>query len=359
MESKTPNNYKPHFTDSLLRYAERLGYGDLHIKIDHETGLVAIVAIHSTKLGPAIGGCRFIHYDHSDQAIIDAMRLASMMTLKAAVNNLPHGGAKAVLIKPKSVPNIEKYFERFGDFVNSLNGRYITAEDSGTDAAMMDIIARRTSFVTGTTFGGYAGDPSPFTALGVRRGIQAAVKFKLNRDDLHNIHVAIQGAGHVGYYLAKELLEQGAQVTMADVNSSHLQQCVDELKVNIVEPHAIYSVECDVFAPCALGGALTAEIIKHLPARIVAGSANNLLEHSQNAQTLLQRDILYAPDFVINSGGLIHVAAIYDHGDAKKAREQIDGLYDTSMKIFERAAIENISPYTVAEKIALENLETN
>ncbi len=358
MESRLLHTYKPHLTDSLLRYAERLGFGDLNIKIDHETGLHAIIAIHSTKRGPAIGGCRFIHYDHTDQAIIDALRLAHMMTFKAAVNNLPHGGAKAVLIKPKTVPNIEEYFERFGEFVNSLNGRYITAEDSGTDAAMMDIIARRTPYVTGTTFGGYAGDPSPFTALGVRRGIEAALKFKLDRDNLSKIHVAIQGAGHVGYYLAKELLEQGAQVTMTDINQAHLQQCIDELKVKTVMPEAIYDVKCDVFAPCALGATLTAETIKRLQTSIVAGSANNLLGHHQNADMLLERGILYAPDFVINSGGLIHVAAIYDHGDPKKAREQIYSLYDTSLKIFERAARENVSPNIIAETIALENLET-
>src|SRR3990167_4830109 len=196
-----------HYTicDSLMRYAEFLGFGDLHTKIDEATGLKAIVAIHNLKLGPAIGGCRMIAYQTIDRAYEDAIRLAHMMSFKAAINNLPHGGAKAVLIKPKVIKDHDAYFEKFGEFINELGGRYVTAVDSGTSPGDMDIISRRTPYVTCTTKSGGSSDPSPLTALGVRRSIEAAVKFKLNKDSLENIHVAIQGAGHVGYYLMKEL----------------------------------------------------------------------------------------------------------------------------------------------------------
>lgn len=352
------NTKKPHSIDSILRYAEMLGLGDVQIRIDHATGLHAIIAIHSIKRGPAIGGCRFIHYDHADNAFIDAIRLAQMMSYKAAICHLPHGGAKAVIMKPKVIQDREAFFSAFGDFVEQQQGRYITAVDSGTEPEDMDIIARRTRFVTCTTFGGYAGDPSPLTALGVRRGIEAAVKFKLGRDKLTGIHVAIQGAGHVGYHLAKELIALGARISMCDSNPAALKRCVDDLGVAAVEqPESIYGLECDVFAPCALGAILRLDTISQLKAPIVAGSANNQLDHHHQDATLHQRGILYAPDFVINSGGLIHVSAIYDHGDPVKAHQQIYNLYDTLTHLFARARDENRPTNEIAEVIAHENLE--
>lgn len=347
-----------HHIDSILRYAEMLGFGEIHVKIDHATGLHAIIAIHSIRRGPAIGGCRLIHYDHADQAFIDAIRLAQMMSYKAAVCNLPHGGAKSVIMKPKIIKDREAFFTAFGDFVEEQQGRYIAAVDSGTEPDDMDIIAKRTRYVTCTTFGGYAGDPSPLTALGVRRGIEAAVKFKLGRDNLQGIHVAIQGAGHVGYYLAKELVHLGARVSMCDSNHEALQRCVNEIGVTAIEPpDAIYSLECDVFAPCALGAILRLDTINKLKAVIVAGSANNQLDHHHHDVALHQRGILYVPDFVLNSGGLIHVAAIYDHGDPVKAHQQIYNLYDTLMNLFVRAKNENRPTNEIAEIVAHENLE--
>lgn len=343
--------------DSLFRYAEMLGFGEILFKFDHSTGLYAIIAIHSNKRGPAIGGCRLIHYDHADDAIVDAMRLGQMMSYKAAVCNLPNGGAKSVIMMPKEIKNREAFFTSFGQFVNEQEGRYVTAVDSGTTPEDMDIIARVTPYVTCTTFGGYAGDPAPVTALGVRRGIEAAVKFKLGRDNLNGLHIAIQGAGHVGYYLAKEVLALGAKVSMCDVNKTALQRCVKELNVTPIEdPDAIYEISCDVFAPCALGAILNLHHIQKLKAPIVAGSANNQLDHHHHDLALMQRGILYAPDFVINSGGLIHVAAIYDHGNSEKASRQIYNLYDTLMHLFKRAAIEKLPTNEVAETIAKENL---
>jgi leucine dehydrogenase len=347
-----------HYTvaDSLMRYAEFLGYGDVHTKIDEKTGLKAIVAIHNLNRGPAIGGCRMMTYQTVDKAMEDALRLGYMMSYKAAINNLPHGGAKAVLLKPKVIKDREAYFEKFGDFINELGGRYITAVDSGTSPIEMDIISRRTPFVTCTTKLGGESDPSPFTSLGVRRAIEAAVKFKLNRSSLEGTHVAIQGAGHVGYSLAKDLSERGAKLTISDINIKALQRCVDEFGATVCLPDEIYDVDADIFAPCALGATLNLNTIKRLKVNIVAGSANNQLAHHHYGALLHERGILYAPDFLINAGGLIHVAVLYDHGDLEKSVEQIKQIYNTVYDIFERSKHENRATNEIAEKIARNRL---
>jgi leucine dehydrogenase len=342
--------------DGLFRYADLLNYGQVHIKFDHKTGLKAIIAVHNLKRGPAIGGCRLIHYPTTDAAFEDALRLAYMMSFKAAISNLKHGGAKAVLIKPKVIKDRKAYLEAFADFVHELDGRYITAVDSGTSPEDMDIIQQRTPYVTCTTSSGVGGDPSPQTAFGVRRGIEASIKFKLNRDHLDGIHVAIQGAGHVGYYLAKELHERGARITMADVNQNSLQRCVEEFGVAICSPDAIYDIEADVFAPCALGAVLNLHTIKRLRVPIIAGSANNQLAHQHHGVLLHERGILYAPDFLINAGGLIYVAAAYDHANIEMAKAQVGGIYESTMDIFIRAQNENVATNEVAERIAAERL---
>lgn len=342
--------------DSLMRYARVLGFGDLHIKIDPKTGLQAIVAVHNLKRGPAIGGCRMVAYETVDQAIEDVLRLARMMSYKAAINNLPHGGGKSVIIKPKVITDRDAYFEKFGDFVNELGGRYITAVDSGTSPKEMDIIARRTPYVTCTSNSGADSDPSPFTALGVRRAIEAAVKFKLGRDSIEGVHVAIQGAGHVGYWLARELHALGARITITDINQNAVQQCVEEMGVATCAPDDIYAIDADVFAPCALGAVINKHTIHRLKARIVAGSANNQLAHQLYADLMHERGILYAPDFLINAGGLIQVAVIYDKGDQQRIVDQIGQMYDTVYEIFEQSVIENENTNYIAERIAHERL---
>ncbi len=342
--------------DSLMRYAEYLGFGEIHTKIDAATGLKAIIAIHNLKRGPAIGGCRLYAYQTMDKAYEDAFRLAHMMSFKAAINNLPNGGAKAVLIKPKIIKDREAYFEKFGEFVNELGGRYITAVDSGTNTEDMDIVFRRTPFVTCTATLGDNGDPSPCTALGVRRAIEAAVKFKLQRDSIEGVHVIVQGVGHVGYFLTKELVERGARVTVADVNTRAVEQCVEEFKVNVCPPEDVYDIEADVFSPCALGAILNLKTINRLKVKIVAGSANNQLAHHHYDALLQERGILYAPDFLINAGGLIHVAVLYNHRDLNKSYEQINTIYHTVYDIFERAAVENLPPNVIAERIARDRL---
>jgi leucine dehydrogenase len=354
MKKNKPSKTNYTDCDVLFRYAESLGFGEVHIKFDQATGLRAIVAVHNLKRGPAIGGCRIVHYPTTNTAIEDALRLGYMMSIKAAVMNLPHGGAKAVLMKPKVIKDRKAYLELFGDFVNELGGRYITAMDSGTNPEDMDIIATKTPYVGCTTTGG--GDPSPQTALGVARGIAAAVHFKLNKTNLEDIHVAIQGVGHVGYYLAKELHAQGVKLTVCDVNTQTVQRCIDEFNAKAVSVAEIYDVHADVFAPCALGAVLNFETIKRLKTTIVAGSANNQLSHYHYGTLLHERGILYAPDFVINAGGLIYVAAINDYSNSEKAVEQIDHIYDVLMEIFELSQKENIATNEVAKRIALERL---
>lgn len=357
MNSDQPKKVHHHTpTDGLFRYAELLNFGDVHIKFDHKTGLRAIVAIHNLNRGPAIGGCRMVHYQSADDAIEDALRLGYMMSYKAAISNLPHGGAKAVIMKPKVIKDRRALLHAFGDFINELGGRYITAMDSGTTEADMDTIAERTQYVTCTSNSGSGGDPSPITAFGVCRGIESAVKFKLKKQDLQGVHVSIQGAGHVGYYLAKELHARGARMTICDINAKSLERCVNEFGVSVCSVDDIYDIEADVFAPCALGSILNLRTIQRLRVKIVAGSANNQLAHQHYGVVLHERGVLYAPDFVINSGGLIYAAAMYDHGSFDQANKQVSDIYDTLIPIFERSEKENLATNEVAEKIALEKL---
>lgn len=349
-----------HTQSALMRYARRLGFGELHTKIDPDTGLEAIVAIHNLNRGPAIGGARCHHYDDFNQAMVDVLRLAQMMSLKSAIVDLPHGGAKSVLIKPRQIRDRQAYMHAFGDFVHQLNGRYVTAVDVGTDMGDMDLIAERTPFVAGYTGQDtvhHENNPSPYTAKSVFRGIQAAVAFRHRQDTLNGIHVAIQGVGHVGRVLTQLLVDAGARVTVTDTFTDNVTYCVNEYGATAVAPEAIYSIECDVFAPCALGGVINLAHINQLKAPIIAGSANNQLAHLKIAETLKQRGILYAPDFVVNAGGLIFAAAIYDFGDSSRANEKIDQLYDTLLRLFERAEQTHQSTNAVTVELALEKLK--
>lgn len=346
------------FDNALLQYAETLGLGEIHMKMDPATGLRAIVAIHSTKRGPAFGGCRCIEYHNLQEALYDAMRLARGMSYKSAICDLPHGGGKAVLIRPKKIQNREAYFESFGRFVHDLGGRYITAVDSGTNVSDMDIIARQTPYVSCCSLpNGAPNDPSPYTALGVRRGIQAAVKFKLGKSDLENIHVTIQGLGHVGYSLSKELHDLGAKLTVCDINTEATQRCQDEFHATVVDLEAIYSVACDVYAPCALGATLNDKTIPLLNTKIVAGSANNQLAEPRHGQLLQTRDILYAPDYVINAGGLIQAVAQYHQHTDDQIIDRIEQtIYHTLMTIFERAKQEDLATSDIADIMAAARL---
>ena len=341
----------------LFNYADELRYGQLHLKADQESGLHAIVAVHNLTRGPGIGGCRFIEYDSTNHALRDAMRLARGMTYKAAISGLNHGGGKAVIVRPKGLTDEQrgKIFHAFGEFVDSLGGQYITCEDSGTTVQDMNTVKQHTDHVLGyDPAAGSSGDPSPFTAYGVRRGVEAAVKFKLGRDDMEGVRVAVQGVGSVGYHLAKELHQMGAKLIVTDVSAASIQRCVEEFGAQEVSPNEIYGVDCDIFAPCALGAVLNDETIPQLKCSIIAGASNNQLAEDHHGQVLLEKGILYAPDYAINAGGLINVAQEYDGYDADKARATCTKIYDTMMTIFERAASENLPTGVVADRIVEE-----
>ncbi|AJC50320.1 leucine dehydrogenase [Coxiella endosymbiont of Amblyomma americanum] len=344
--------------EGLIRYARALGFGDIHTKIDPKNGLQAIIAIHSTKRGPAIGGCRFYSYNSINLALKDALRLSYMMTLKAAFSDLPHGGAKAVIIKPLTVTyDRAALFRSFGDFIHDMHGRYITAMDIGTTTKDMDIIAERTLHVIGA-----AGtdtmqeDPSPFTAKGVFRGLEAAVKFKWNRDSVEGLHVAIQGAGKTAYYLAQLLYSQGAIITVCDLNPEATQRFLNEFKANIVHPKDIYDVKCDIFSPAAIGGIINLNTLSRIRADIIAGPANNQLAHRKYGIVAHRLGLLYVPDYVINAGGLIQSAAIYDYHDINIARKLIEKLYDRLLELFTRSLKDNKSTIEVADLMTREKL---
>jgi leucine dehydrogenase len=341
----------------LFGHLKAYDYGEVHFKFDKATGLKAIVAVHDSRLGPALGGCRFIEYATEEDAVVDALRLARGMTYKAALAGLAHGGGKSVLIRPKQHFDRVALFRAFGRFVDDLGGHYITAEDSGTGLEDMEIIRTVTKHVTGVDVSrGGSGDPSPFTALGVRRGIEACVKFKLNKDSLEGVHVAVQGVGHVGYYLCKELHACGAKISVADVDALKAERAQREFEASIVPLDQIASIACDVYAPCALGSALNDQTIPHLKATIVAGAANNQLAQPRNGDDLHARGILYAPDYAINAGGLVNVAQEVLGYDAQKARDKTMRIYDTIWEIADRSAKTKAPTYKIADMLVEEKL---
>ena len=333
-------------------------YGEVHFARDAASGLHAIVAIHDTRLGPALGGCRFLPYQRDEDALVDALRLARGMTYKAALADLPHGGGKAVLIRP-TMTHFDRgaLFMAFGRFVDNMRGHYITAEDSGTGLEDMEIIRTVTKHVTGVDVSnGGSGDPSPFTALGVRRGIEACVKLRLGRASLDGIHVAVQGVGHVGYHLCRELHAAGAQLSVADVDPLKAERAQRELGAKVVPLDAIFDVECDVLAPCALGSALNDETIPRIRAAIIAGAANNQLAEPRHGDDVNARGILYAPDYAINAGGLVNVAAEVTGYDAAKSRERVLKIYDTIYEIADRSRKSLTPTYRVADLMVEEKL---
>jgi leucine dehydrogenase len=332
-------------------------YGEVHFALDPRSQLRAIIAIHDTRLGPALGGSRFIAYAHEQAALVDALRLARAMTSKAALARLPHGGGKAVLILPPGEFDRSALFTAFARAVDALGGRYITTEDSGTTIGDMEVVRKTTRHVCGfDVSNGGSGDPSPFTALGVRRGIEACVKLRLGRSGLDGIRVAVQGVGNVGYHLCRELAAAGAQLTVADVRDELAERAEAELGARIAPSAVIHRTECDVFAPCALGGALNDRTIPELRCAIVAGAANNQLASDHNGAMLRERNILYAPDYAINAGGLINVAQEVAGYDAAKARARTLQIHDTILEICERSRTQGEPPSHVADAMVREIL---
>ncbi|MBC7929635.1 MAG: Glu/Leu/Phe/Val dehydrogenase [Rubrivivax sp.] len=321
---------------------------------DEETGYRGVIAIHNTALGPAVGGTRFWNYASEAEAITDALRLARGMTYKNALAGLPLGGGKSVIIGDNRTLEREPIFRAHGRFVESLGGRYITAEDVGTSPADMEIVRRETQHAAGLL--GRSGDPSPVTAHGVFRAIQASARVRWGADSLAGRRVAIQGLGNVGRHLARELHAAGAHLVVSDMDDERVRRVVEEYGASRVAPGEIYSVEADIFAPCALGGVLNDETIPRLRAEVVAGAANNQLLEARHGEALEARGILYAPDYVANAGGIINGCIELLGWPPVEARRKVEEIYDTLLRVFRLAKSEAIPTYLAADRLAEEKL---
>ncbi|KFX70145.1 amino acid dehydrogenase [Pseudomonas taeanensis MS-3] len=330
---------------------------------DKASGLKAIIAIHNSQLGPALGGCRMWPYADDQEALRDVLRLSRGMSYKSALANLPLGGGKAVIIGNPHTGKSEALFQAMGDFVDSLGGRYITAADSGTGVAEMQIMAERTRHVAGAgqreAFDGGTrnGDPSPSTAYGVFIGLQAAVKHRLGRDGLKGLKVAIQGVGQVGFSLARHLKEAGAELWVTDIQETNVRRAVEQLGAKAVGQHDIYGLDVDVFAPCAMGAIINPHTLEALRAPVIAGAANNQLADAQLAEELKRRGCLYAPDYAINAGGIIDVCYERTGGTAAQLKAHVEGIGGTLKQIFERAEAQGQTTSAVADSLARERLQ--
>ncbi|MEG5266039.1 Glu/Leu/Phe/Val dehydrogenase dimerization domain-containing protein [Pseudomonas sp. JDS28PS106] len=321
----------------------------LHLVCDSETGLKAVVAIHSTRMGPALGGCRFLAYPDEDSAVEDALQLARNMSYKAVLAGLSLGGGKAVIMRPAQIRDRPALFEAFGRFVETLAGRYITAVDSGTSSEDMDSIALHTRNVTSTS---EEGDPSLFTAMGVFAGIRTTALARLGSDNLEGLRVAIQGLGHVGLPLAERLHAAGADLLVSDLDSAKVQHAMDAFGAHPIACEALLSTPCDILAPCALGRVLNGQSVPQLRCAAVAGAANNQLSSLQIADQLEGRGILYAPDYVINSGGLINVALRHCGEDLTTVTAHLSRIGQRLTEVYAHSQAENRSPARVADALA-------
>jgi len=319
-----------------------------------ESGYRGVIAVHSTRLGPAVGGTRFWNYASVEEAVTDALRLARGMTYKNALAGLALGGGKSVIIGDNRTPDREAIFRAHGRFVESLGGHYITAEDVGTSPADMEFIRRETDHVAGLL--DRSGDPSPVTARGVFRAVQASARARWGTDDLRGRRVAIQGCGNVGHNLARELHAAGAELIVTDTDSERVRRVVEDCGARAVAPEEIYGVEADVFAPCALGGVLNDRTIPLLKARVVAGAANNQLLEARHGEALERAGILYAPDYVANAGGIINGCIELLGWERRDARRKVEEIYDTLLRIFDIARRERIPTSEAADRLAEERL---
>lgn len=325
---------------------------------DKSSGLQAIVAIHSTVLGPALGGTRMWPYSSEEEALLDVLRLAEGMTYKASVAGLDLGGGKAVIIGDAAVDKSEALFRSFGRFVNSLNGRYITAEDVGTTVTDMTYVHQETPYVTGLPAAEKgSGDPSPMTAYGVYRGLKACCQARYGTDALEGCRVAIQGLGKVGRHLAWYLAQEGVELVASEYDPRRAEEVWAEIELELVDLEEIYGVGCDIFAPCALGGILNDVTIPRLRCQIIAGGANNQLAEDRHGFELAERNILYAPDYVINAGGLINVATELGSHDSHEAWRKTAAIYDSILRVIALARDEDIPTHLAAHRLAQARIE--
>jgi leucine dehydrogenase len=326
------------------------GHEQLLLSHDPSCGYYGIIAIHDTTLGPALGGTRFWQYRNTDEAVTDALRLARGMTYKAAVAGINLGGGKSVIIGDNRRVDREALFRAHGRFVETLNGRYITAEDIGTSPADMEYIKLETDHVAGLL--GLSGDPSPVTAYGVYVGMRAAAKARWGSDALEGKTVAVQGAGNVAYHLCRHLHGDGVRLIATDIRPEKVRRVVDEFDAHAVAPEAIYDQPADIYAPCALGAIVNDETIPRLKVQVVAGAANNQLAEDRHGDELQKREILYAPDYVINGGGVINVYGELHRWPAERSLRKAGEIFETLLRIFEIARTEQIPTYRAADRLA-------
>ena len=324
-----------------------------------DAGLKAIIAIHNSVLGPALGGLRMWPYASEQEALNDVLRLSRGMTYKAAVSGLNLGGGKAVIWGDPNKDKSEALFRAFGRFVNSLNGRYITAEDVGIDVNDMEYVFRETDYVTGVhQVHGGSGDPSPFTAYGTLQGLMAALQVKYGHEEVGKFSYAVQGAGHVGMNFIKLLREQGAKVFVTDINQTLVQKAVDDYGAEAVSLDAIYDTDADVYSPCALGGTVNEQTLPRLKCKIICGAANNQLATEAIGDELSSRGMLYAPDYAVNAGGLMNVSLEIDGYNRERAMRMMRTIYYNLGKIFQISKRDGIPTYKAADRMAEERIAT-
>ena len=325
---------------------------------DKETGLKAIIAIHDTTLGPALGGTRMWNYDNEFNALQDVLRLSRGMSFKAAISGLDLGGGKAVIIGDSKTEKTKELMSKFGEFVDSLGGKYITAEDVGMNTKDMEYVRETTRYVTGVSeeMGG-SGDPSPVTAYGVYMGMKASAKYKWGADSLKNKIILVQGVGHVGENLVEHLVKEGSHVIINDINEVQLEKVKRKYGVDVVVGDEVYDLDMDIYAPCALGATLNPITISRLRCTIIAGAANNqLFDENRDSELLSERNIIYAPDFLINAGGLINVYSEIKGYDREHALNQTKEIYNTTLEILRKAEIDCVTTHNAALSIAQQRI---
>ncbi len=343
----------------IFTYLEEYDYEQLVFCHDKNSGLKAIIAIHDTTLGPALGGTRMWKYNSEDEAVEDALRLARGMTYKNAAAGLDLGGGKTVIIGDPRTDKNPEMFRAFGRYIQGLNGRYITAEDVGTTVQDMDLIHLETDFVTGTSsYSGASGNPSPVTAYGVYKGIKASAKEAFGDESLEGKTIAVQGIGNVAYALCEYLHKDGAQLVVTDINKEAVNRAVEAFGAKAVDPNDIYDVACDIYTPCALGATINDDTIPRLKAKVIAGSANNQLKSTEHGDLIHEKGIVYAPDYVINAGGVINVADELMGYNAERAMKRVETIYDNLERVFEISKRDNIPTYLAADRMAEERIES-
>lgn len=344
---------------SVFEHVDFDDHEGVHFFEDAQSQLRAVISVHSTVRGPAAGGTRFWTYVSSAEALTDALRLSKAMSYKNAMADLPLGGGKGVVMRPEGDFDRDVLFGVYGRYLNRLAGSYITAEDVGMTTHDLKIIRNETPFAAGLDDGPAAsGDPSPITADGVFRGLETAVFHKLGKENLRGVRVAVQGLGHVGYNLCKLLNNAGAHLTVADINSERVQQAKNELNAVGAHTNEIHSIDVDIFAPCALGGAVNAKTLPAIRAKIIGGAANNQLASADLGETLRLRGILYCPDYVINAGGIINIAAeLSGTYDPKWVDGKLSGLQNTLKTVFERSDRAAVATSKIADEMAKERIK--